>query len=139
MNTPTTSKRLAVAIAGSSLLAVLVFFSVRQPREEARAASVVQGYELRVPSDPKAVFRVLSVRGTWPMRQIVTRRESPSGLTFSEREVDCGENRIRYLGSGESPEEMRRNRHDDPFGPIVEESIAWYVAREACQGRQVEQ
>ena len=82
------------------------------------------------------MFRVLSVRGTWPRRQIVTRRESPAGLTFSEREVDCGVQQVRYLGSGETAEEMQRNRQDDPF---VEESIAWYVAREACQGRQVEQ
>jgi len=95
--------------------------------------AATEGFALAVPSDPKAVFPVLSVTGTGALRQIVTRLESPSGFSYSMREVDCAKHTLRHLATGDTKAEMATNRFDDPIGPIVVRSIAWHVSAEACR------
>lgn len=89
---------------------------------------------LEVPSDPKGHYTVLGVyKVDYSHVQIDTLREGASGTTYSRRLVDCGQAEIMYLGTGETIQEMERERPDPGMAPIVDGSIAYYVARRACQ------
>lgn len=88
---------------------------------------------LHIPSDSKANYLVLEKGGSGPQRTIVTKRTGSSGTSYSKRLYDCSNGTVKYLGSGDSPEEMRRSKPDPRMGPIVEGSIAYYVGREACR------
>lgn len=88
---------------------------------------------LNVPSDTKGRFEVLEVGGTWPNRTIVTRRSGPSGVTYSKRLYDCSGRRVKYLGAGDTLEEMQQSRADSNMAEIVPRSIAYYVGQRACR------
>ncbi|EID64666.1 hypothetical protein ECW26_48270 [Escherichia coli W26] len=42
-------------------------------------------------------------------------------------------NEVKYLGSGETLEQMKNSKPDPKMGGIVSGSIADYVGREACK------
>jgi hypothetical protein len=86
-----------------------------------------------VPSDAKANFYVLEKGGVGNERTIVTKREGPSGVTYSKRLYNCVDHTVKYLGTGESMEAMAVSPADPAMAPIVEGSIAYYVGLQACQ------
>ncbi|MFV3370091.1 hypothetical protein ACNFH5_18140 [Pseudomonas sp. NY15435] len=89
---------------------------------------------LEVPSDPRGQYTVLGVsKVDYSHVQIDTLREGSSGTSYSRRLVDCGQAKIMYLGTGETLQEMERERPDPGMVPIVEGSIAFYVAKRACR------
>lgn len=70
-----------------------------------------------VPNDPAARYDVLMLV---PIRggnlEIVTRRVGRRGETFVQREINCREGLVRYLGQGHTVDEMNsdhRNYHFD--------------------------
>jgi hypothetical protein len=89
-------------------------------------------YNLHVPSDPNATFTVLEIGSKGNLATIITKRDGKSGTTYSQRAYDCSANKVMYLGSGETLDEMRSSKPDDHFSPIVDGSIADYVGNEAC-------
>lgn len=89
---------------------------------------------LEVPSDPKGHYTVLGVyKVDYSHVQIDTLREGASGTTYSRRLVDCGQAKVMYLGTGETLQEMERERPDLGMAPIESGSIAFYVAQRACR------
>lgn len=91
------------------------------------------GY-LEVPSDPRGSYTVLGVyKVDYSHVQIDTLREGPSGNTYSRRLVDCGQAKIMYLGTGDTLQEMERERPDPGMAPIEAGSIAFYIAQRACR------
>lgn len=90
-------------------------------------------YQIQVPTDSKATYTVLDKGSQGSLRTITTKREGSSGVTFSQRIYNCEANEVKYLGSGESLEEMKRSKADPGMSPIVSGSIAYYLGREACK------
>ncbi|MDP1927083.1 MAG: hypothetical protein Q8K62_01090 [Thiobacillus sp.] len=88
---------------------------------------------LHIPSDPKASYLVLEKGGSGSQRTIVTKRTGSSGTSYSKRLYDCSNGTVKYLGSSDSLDGMRRSKPDPRMGPIVEGSIAYYVGLEACR------
>lgn len=88
---------------------------------------------LVVPTDAKAKYAILEVAGAWPSRTIITRRVGPSGTTYSKRLYNCANNTVKYIGTGDTLEEMARSKPDPKMAPIVPEAIADYVGRRACK------
>lgn len=88
---------------------------------------------LSVPSDPKARFFVLEKGGSGSERTIVTKRVGSSGTSYSKRLYNCSNSTVKYLGTGDSLDAMRKSMPDSNMGPIVEGSIADYIGLEACK------
>jgi hypothetical protein len=85
-----------------------------------------------VPSDARANFYILEKSGQDNVRVIVTKREGPSGTSYSKRLYNCAEHTAKYLGTGDSLEAMALSAADSAMAPIVEGSIAYYVSLQAC-------
>lgn len=89
---------------------------------------------LDVPSDPKAKFFVLEKGSSGAERTIVTKRVGPSGTSYSERLYNCTDRTVKYIGTGDSIAEMvASSKVTTNMGPIIQDSIAYYVGIEACK------
>ena len=88
---------------------------------------------IRIPTDAKAAYTILETGGTWPDRTIVTKRVGSSGTTYSKRLYNCSNSTVKYLGTGDSLVEMARSKADPKMAPIVDQSIADFVGRNACK------
>jgi len=62
--------------------------------------------KLHVPSDPNADYFLLEALPLGNNLSVVTRRIGPSGESFSKREIDCKTTKFRYLGDGDTIEQM---------------------------------
>lgn len=95
------------------------------------------GAPIAVPSDPGARYQVLNVKWTGSTTvEVVTRREGKSGIRYSRRLVDCAGWRFRYVGEGDTLQAaMKPSSHQDPMGPLMDQSISTYVATHACRTR----
>lgn len=88
---------------------------------------------LVVPSDPSATYEALSAKLRQDHKvEIVTKRRGRSGVSFSKRLVDCVAGTAKYLGDGDSLEEMERSKPDKNMTKPVQGSITFYVASYAC-------
>lgn len=88
---------------------------------------------LAVPTDAKAKYTILEIGGKWPDRTIVTKRVGSSGTSFSKRIYNCSNNTVKYLGSGDTLIDMGKSNPDPKMAPVVPQSIADYVGRQACK------
>lgn len=96
-------------------------------------ASFAAERDLSIPTDTKAKYTILEIGGKWPGRTIVTKRVGSSGTSYSKRIYNCSNNTVKYLGSGDTLMEMGRSNSDPKMAPIVQQSIADYVGRQACK------
>ncbi|EIV6183939.1 hypothetical protein L9H89_003680 [Klebsiella aerogenes] len=87
---------------------------------------------MKIPSDPKGTYTILEKDMNGSMATIVTKREGPAGTTYSKRLYDCSSWTVKYLGTGESLEQMNSSEADKGMSPIGDETIAYYVGRRAC-------
>ena len=106
--------------------------NVQSPAAPA-ASTKKQGAEIAVWSDPKASYTdqgsgVLENGNLW----LVTRREGPSGVSFSKREIDCASGTFRYMQEGDALESMS-DTNDDEMGALTEGSISTLVSDYACK------
>ena len=95
-------------------------------------SALAASYQIQVPTDSKATYTVLDKGSQGSLRTITTKREGSSGVTFSQR-IYNEANEVKYLGSGQSLEEMKNSKADPSMSPIVSDSIAYYLGREACK------
>ena len=89
--------------------------------------------QLVVPSDSKAQYFILEKGGNGVERTIVTKRVGPSGTGYSKRLYNCKAGTVKYLGTGDTLEAMRKSKPDPSMSPIVQGSIAYYVGQETCK------
>lgn len=86
-----------------------------------------------VPNDPAARYDVLMLV---PIRggnlEIVTRRVGRRGETFVQREINCREGLVRYLGQGHTVDDMNRDHRNYRFEPIDPNAISGHIAEYAC-------
>ena len=99
----------------------------------ASASVCAAPYKIKIPYDPKATYTVLDIGREGEYKTIITKREGPSGKAYSKRIYNCMTNEVKYLGSGETLEQMKNSKPDPKMGGIVSGSIADYVGREACK------
>ena len=108
------------------LIAILAVGAVAAPANAAERA-------VRVPTDPRASYAILSVaKMANGNLEVVTRRKGPSGQSFSRREINCGRMSFRYTGDGDTLAEMKEPYSKGAMGPLTEGSISTYVAKAAC-------
>ena len=88
---------------------------------------------LVVPTDAKANYTILEISGQWPNRTIVTKRVGSSGTSYSKRIYNCSNSTVKYLGTGDTLADMARSKPDPRMAPVVSQSIADYVGRQACK------
>ncbi|MEE4675711.1 hypothetical protein V2K57_13255 [Pseudomonas alliivorans] len=88
---------------------------------------------LPVPSDTKAQYFVLERDTKGNERKITTKRAGPSGTGYSQRLVNCSAGTFKYLGDGETLQEMKASKPDVKMAPLTEGSISSYVAEAACK------
>lgn len=88
----------------------------------------------KIPSDPKATYEVLEKTGKGKKRVITTKRTGPSGVSYSKREYDCELAKVRYIGTGDTLQEMQSSKPDGKLTGIVDGSIASYIGGVACEG-----
>lgn len=94
--------------------------------------SSIAAEQMKIPTDPKANYTIIEKDKNGSMATIVTKREGPAGITYSKRLYDCSAWKVKYLGSGETLEQMRSSQEDPGMSRIGEETIADYVGRRAC-------
>lgn len=88
---------------------------------------------VNVPADENAQYFVLEKSGSDAERIIVTKRVGPRGTTYSKRLYNCTESTVKYLGTGDSLEEMAASEADLNMEPIAPGTIGYYVGVEACK------
>ena len=103
-------------------------------QEEAPEPAVATGVPLSIASDAKAEYWVLSVeRGQKGLLFIQTKRSGSSGVSFSERQVNCVTKTFAYTREGDTLEGLLATpRKPDPMGPRLEGSISDVVSQYAC-------
>jgi len=101
--------------------------SVTSHREASQAS------EFTVPTDPRARYTFLVIEGTASRPIVTTKRVGPSGTSFSKKEFDCSSRTFRYLGDGNTLEQMQRSAPSPQMGPLVQGSISDYHWRRVCR------
>lgn len=107
-----------------ALAAALLMFS---------AATCAYEWPLGIPSDTKAQYFILEIGGKWPGRTVITKRTASAGTSYSKRFYDCLNSSVKYLGNGATLDAMARSRPEEAMAPVVPQSVADYVGREACK------
>ncbi|AZS56804.1 hypothetical protein C5E18_12040 [Pectobacterium parmentieri] len=92
-----------------------------------------KSYVITIPTDSKAQYTILEKGSQGGMKTIVTKRVGPSGTSYSKRIYDCKNSTVKYLGDGETLEQMKASSPDPRMSGIVYESIAYYLGVEACK------
>lgn len=66
--------------------------------------------------------------------EVVTRRDGPSGTSFARREIDCNAMTFRYLGEGDTREELTKEGYNvGKMSELTEGSISTEVSNYACR------
>jgi hypothetical protein len=124
MKTATTLAALFVAISATTAAAVEIW----QP--------------FTIPGDAGVVYyitKAVPVKGN--VIRAITKRDSTAlgcddcGVSWTEREVDCKKGTFRYTAEADTRYALDENRKvhpKDKMGPIVDGSIASYIAGESC-------
>lgn len=87
-----------------------------------------------VPSDPKARYTLLEAKEKDDgLVESLTRRDGPSGTSYSKRLIDCDNATFRYIADGDTLEEMKPKTYFDPMGPLTFGSISMYVSAYVCE------
>lgn len=95
--------------------------------------SAVSATTFSIPTDSKAKYTIIDKNLNGSMATITTMREGPSGTSYSQRLYDCTSWTVKYLGDGDTLEQMKASKPDEGMSPIVDNSIAYYIGQQACK------
>ena len=95
--------------------------------------SAVSATTFSIPTDLKAKYTIIDKNLNGSMATITTMREGPSGTSYSQRLYDCTSWTVKYLGDGDTLEQMKASKPDEGMSPIVDNSIAYYIGQQACK------
>ncbi|MDA8708490.1 hypothetical protein N9M10_03870 [Hellea sp.] len=92
------------------------------------------GKNIKVKADPKAKYTVVNkiVRNSSGNLEIVTKRTSSYGDSYSKREVSCSNMTFRYLGDGDTIEQMKNSTPSPNMSSLVRGSSSDVISRFAC-------
>ncbi len=92
-----------------------------------------QAVSLTRPGEPQATYVLLDAWVDSPDHIItVSRRDGPSGVSYTRRRVDCKRSRLLTLGSGETVEAMMLERPDPHDSEMIGGSSATLTSVTAC-------
>lgn len=86
-----------------------------------------------VPSDLHAKYFLISREGTKDKPIITTMRVGTSGTSYSKRIFDCVRGTGKYLGDGDTIEQMNASKPQPYMYEMTAYSISYYVYKYACQ------
>jgi hypothetical protein len=87
-------------------------------------------------TDIEGQYFLVGEGGSFGKPTLVVKRVAPDASThYIKREFDCDTRTVRYLGEGESLEEMQASQPEPEVNPIVRGSIADQLMRLACPGK----
>ncbi len=95
--------------------------------------SAVSATTISIPTDSKAKYTIIDKAMNGSMATITTMREGPSGTSYSRRLYDCTNWTVKYLGDGDTMEQVKASKPDENMSPIVDNSIAYYIGQRACK------
>lgn len=95
--------------------------------------SAVSATTFSITTDLKAKYTIIDKNLNGSMATITTMREGPSGTSYSQRLYDCTSWTVKYLGDGDTLEQMKASKPDEGMSPIVDNSIAYYIGQQACK------
>jgi len=92
------------------------------------------GTPYTVPSDARASYVLLSVKpGDDGHIIAMTRRTGSSGISYSNREIDCAAQLARYIGEGDTREEAEKpSPNPGEMASLVEGSSTHAAVQVAC-------
>ncbi len=95
------------------------------------------GTAYSAPGDPNATYSLLSVKpGKGGNIIAMTRRTGSSGVSYSNREIDCEAQLARYIGEGDSLDEAEKlSPNPGSMAPLVEGSSTHAAVQAACASR----
>lgn len=119
----------------------LVPQSVAQPLIETATPAIVGGRRgarmgdlVPVRSDGRSEYQVVEIsKKTAGRVKILTRRDGPSGRSFSQRECGCESSTFRYLGDGDSFDAAKNGKPETKMTRLVAGSISEQVCDFACR------
>lgn len=95
--------------------------------------SAMSATTVSIPTDSKAKYTIIDKTTNGTMATITTMREGPSGVSYSQRLYDCAAWTVKYLGDGDTLEQMKASKPDESMSSIVDNSIAYYIGQRACK------
>ncbi|WP_195322572.1 hypothetical protein [Klebsiella grimontii] len=95
--------------------------------------SAASATTISIPTDSKAKYTIIDKSLNGSMATITTMREGPSGTSYSQRLYDCTSWTVKYLGDGDTLEQMKASKPDEDMSQIVDNSIAYYIGQRACK------
>lgn len=115
--------------------------AVVQPLIETSTPAIVGGRRgarvgdpVPVRSDARSEYQVVEISTKSSGRvKILTRRDGPSGRSFSQRECGCESSTFRYLGDGDSFDAAKNGKPDAKMTRLVVGSISEQVCDFACR------
>lgn len=97
------------------------------------AVGAMNGEQIQVPTDSRASYYALAVEDLGNgIVEITTKRVAPSGVSFSKRSIKCHRSEFKYLGDGDTYEEMIASKPKSNYAALVDGSISHYVSLYAC-------
>lgn len=119
------------------LLVVVVWFFIENSPLMSSSLSQNQDVthseaSLYVPSDSSARYTVIEHGSLMGNPTLTVRREGKSGVSFSKRLFDCNNNSAKYLGTGDSLQEMNSAVPDSTMTTNVEGSIQYWQWAYVC-------
>lgn len=87
---------------------------------------------IKIPSDINAEYTVINKGGSKSKPTLTTKRVGSSGINYSKRLFDCQAGLTKYLGTGDTLDEMNKSMPDPQMSELVQGSIAYYQWKYAC-------
>ncbi|WP_413578571.1 zinc ribbon domain-containing protein [Bdellovibrio sp. HCB290] len=104
------------------------------PVESAKeGTSSKQGKAVVIPTDSKATYEYLEIGGSKTKPTLLIKRTGPSGVSYAKRLFNCVDETTKYLGEGDTLEEIKTSKPDKDMGPIIRDSIVWYHYKKVCK------
>jgi hypothetical protein len=95
-------------------------------------SAVAEETAIEIKTDLEGQYYLVEKGGTADKPTLVVKRAGPGFNHYIKREIDCAAHTLRYLGEGESLEEMNNPLPVETAVPIEAGSIADQLARLVC-------
>jgi hypothetical protein len=95
-------------------------------------SALAEDTPIDIHTDIEGQYFLVEEGGSFSKPTLVVKRVAPGVTHYIKREFDCDARTVRYLGEGESLEEMEASQPDSEANPINAGSIPDQLARLVC-------
>ena len=97
-------------------------------------SALAEDTPIEIKTDLEGQYFIVEKGGTAEQPTLVVKRAAPGYNHFVKREFDCAAHTVRYLGEGDSLEEMTAAQPDAEASAIEKDTIPDQLARQVCPG-----